>query len=505
MSTTSSTHVQTAIVGSGFGGIGAAIRLKQSGDTDFVVFERAREIGGTWQVNTYPGAQCDIPSALYSFSFAPNPDWTRLYPLQSELKAYIERCVDDAGVRGNILLGHDVTSAEWDDVAQVWKIAAGGRTFTATFLVGATGPFSEPSLPELPGIEEFEGPSFHSAEWNHGVDLTGKRVGVVGTGASSVQFVPRIQPKVSKLVLFQRTPTWIIPHPDRPVGPSVRALFRRVPVVQRAFRTLLGLVQEMMVPGLVYRPAILEPAAAVGRWHLRRQVVDPVLRDKLTPTYAFGCKRPTFSNAYYPALAAANAEVETSAIARVTRTGIETADGTVHELDAIVYGTGFKLAGHPGLTRIRGKDGRSLADVWEGGEMKAYLGTVVSGFPNFFMILGPNSVVYTSQVVTIEAQVGYILDAIRQMRERGIRSIEVSERTQQRFADDVDRGLEHSVWNTGGCKSYYLSPSGRNVTFWPGFVFTFERRMRHARLEEFVVRYATTPPADATAAQVVGR
>lgn len=499
------THTHTAIIGAGFGGIGAALRLKGAGDSDFLVFERATDIGGTWQANTYPGAQCDIPSVLYSYSFAPNPDWTRLYPLQRELKSYIEKCVDDSGVRPHIRLGHDVTDASWDDLAQVWQITAGGQLFTASVLIVATGPFSEPSVPELPGLEDFSGPAFHSAQWRHDVDLRGKAVGVIGTGASAVQFIPQIQPDATKLVVFQRTPTWILPHPDRPVGPAVRSVFRAAPLVQRAARSAVSLVQEAMVPGLVHLPMLLQPMAAVGRWHLRRQVRDENLRANLTPQYAFGCKRPTFSNAYYPALVADNTVVETAAIRRVTADGIETADGTHHRLDAIVFGTGFKLAHNEGFTRIHGRDGRSLAQVWAGGEMKAHLGTVIPGFPNLFMILGPNSVVYTSQIVTIEAQLDFVLDAIAQMRHRQIRSIEVSDETLDTFVEHVDRRLAGSVWNSGGCQSYYLSPSGRNFTFWPGFVFTFRHQMRRIRLGEFDIRYATARPAAADSELVVGR
>lgn len=499
-------HVGTAIIGTGFGGVGAAIRLKEAGDDDFLLFERADSVGGTWQANTYPGAQCDIPSALYSFSFAPNPDWTRLYPLQGEIRAYIERCVDDAAIRPHIRFHHDVSDADWDDLAQVWRITAGGRSFTATVLVAAMGPFSEPSIPNLEGLDDFSGPIFHSAQWRHDVDLRGRAVGVIGTGASAVQFVPRIQPEASKLVLFQRTPTWILPHPDRPISPAVRKVFRRAPIVQRLLRSAIGLTQEALVPGLVYRPALLQPMGWAGRRHLRRQVADRELRAKLMPQYAFGCKRPTFSNAYYPALAADNATVETTGIRRVTTDGIETVDGTHHRLDAIVFGTGFIVGDNEAFTRIRGRDGRSLAEVWAGGEMKAHLGTTISGFPNFFMILGPNSVVYTSQVVTIESQVDFIVDAITTMRRRAIRSIDVSDAVQQDFVDAVDRRLATSVWNTGGCRSYYLSSAGRNVTFWPGFVFTFTRRMRRIDLREFDIRYAASRPSQVDAmASAAGR
>lgn len=480
-------HVHVAIIGTGFGGIGAGIRLNQAGFDDYLIFERADAIGGTWQVNTYPGAQCDIPSALYSFSFAPNPDWTRLYPLQPEIRRYITRCSDEYGVTDHIRFNHEVTAADWDDLAQVWRITAGGSDVTADVLVAATGPFSEPSTPDIEGLQDFTGEVFHSADWNHEWEAAGKKVAVIGTGASAVQFVPQIQPHVEELLLFQRTPTWILPHPDRPVAESVRRMFRRFPITQRALRGSCSLVQEAMVPGLVKHPWMLAPFAAAGRWNLRRQVADPALRRALSPTYAFGCKRPTFSNTFYPALAAQNSTVVTSGISRVTATGVETADGLTHDVDTIILGTGFKLAGNEGFTRIRGRDGRSLTEVWDG-EMAAYLGTSVTGFPNMFQILGPNSVVYTSQVVTIEAQLDYLVDALTQMRDKGIRSIDVTAGAQQRFIESVDEGLTDSVWNTGGCSSYYLSPSGRNYTFWPGFVVNFRRTMRSVALRDFDVR-----------------
>ncbi|MFJ6095622.1 flavin-containing monooxygenase [Williamsia muralis] len=482
---TSDRHVQTAIIGTGFGGIGAAIRLKENGFDDLVIFERASEVGGTWQANTYPGAQCDIPSALYSFSFAPNPDWTRLYPLQHEIKDYIRRCADEFDITRHILFEHEVTDARWDDRAQVWRIEAAGKYFTADVLIGATGPFSEPSTPDIPGLSEFEGEVFHSADWDHQWSPEGKTVAVIGTGASAVQFVPQIQPKVGRLLVFQRTPTWILPHPDRPIAPRMRKLFRKYPITQRAIRETFNLVQEMLVPGLVHRPALLAPMAAMGRLHLRRQVSNSVLRDKLSPRYAFGCKRPTFSNTFYPALAAPNAEVVINGIVRITATGVETADGTHHEVDTIILGTGFKLTGNDGFRRIRGLDGRSLAETWGKGEMAAYMGTSVAGFPNFFLILGPNSVVYTSQVVTIEAQLDYVLAALQAMRAQNIRSIDVAPWAQQAFVAEVDRDLQRSVWNTGGCASYYLSPSGRNFTFWPGYAFTLRRRTRQIRLTDF--------------------
>jgi cation diffusion facilitator CzcD-associated flavoprotein CzcO len=484
--------VHVLVIGAGFGGLGTAMKLKQAGIDDFVVLERASEIGGTWQVNTYPGAQCDIPSILYSFSFAPNPNWTRLYPLQPEIHDYLRACAEDFGIVPHLRLNHEVREATWDDAAQVWHVTTNLCRWEARILVGAMGPFSEPAVPDLPGLDSFDGAVFHSAAWDHEHDLAGERVAVVGTGASAVQIVPRIQPIARSMTVFQRTPTWILPHPDQPMTGWPRRLFERVPLSQRLARTGLDLVQEAMVPGFVYRPALLKGLAALGRAHLNRQVQDPELRRALTPTYAFGCKRPTFSNAYYPALAQPNVDVVTAGIREVRPGGIVTADGTLHELDTIVMGTGFRLTDNPAFDVVRGRDGRTLAEAWNG-NARAYLGTTISGFPNFFMLLGPNSVTYTSQVVTIEAQVEYILSALRQMDSQGVTSIDIRPEVQQAFVDDVDRRLQKSVWNVGGCTSYYLSGAGRNFTFYPGFNHSFRARTRRADLAQYVTRRAGTP------------
>ncbi|MEB3031885.1 flavin-containing monooxygenase [[Mycobacterium] nativiensis] len=494
------THHQVGIIGAGFGGIGTAIRLKQSGNNDFVVLERAPEAGGTWQANTYPGAQCDIPSALYSFSFAANPDWTRLYPLQSEIKSYLEACVKRYGIAGHLRFGADVAEATWNDDSQLWHVTtAGGQRYTFSTLVAATGPFSQPNTPEFDGMDDFTGPVLHSARWDHSCDLTRKRVAVIGTGASAVQLIPQIQPAANRLVVFQRTPTWIMPHPDQPIRPSVRRAFRRWPMLQSALRRMVHLLQEMMVPALVYRPALVKPFEALGRWHLRHQVADPMLRETLTPRYAFGCKRPTFSNKYFPALAAPNTVVETAGIECITASGIKTRDGRHHELDAIILATGFNIVDNEFFTRVRGRDGRTLAETWSRDGLQTHLGTCITGFPNFYTILGPNSAIYTSQVVTIEAQVAYIMSALDLMARRNLRSIEVRDEIQQHFVNRADRILEGSVWNSGGCSSYYLGRDGRNFTFWPGFAFTFQNRMRRVRPGDFVVRLAGRPAAEQVA------
>lgn len=487
-------RVRVAIIGAGFGGIGTAIRLTQSGIDDFAILERAEEPGGTWQVNTYPGAQCDIPSILYSFSFAPNPNWTRLYPLQPEIYAYLRDCIEKFGLSDRLHLGHGVLDAEWIEDEQVWRVVTAKGIWDAQFLVGAMGPFSEPSVPNLPGLDTFRGEVFHTADWNHDHDLTGEKVAVIGTGASAVQIIPRLQPVAESLTVFQRTPTWILPHPDQPMTGWPSRLFERVPIVQRAARSGLDLLQEALVPGFVYKPGLLKVLAALGRAHLRRQVRDPELRKKLTPQFAFGCKRPTFSNAYYPALAQPNVDVVTHGITEVRESGVVTADGTLHEVDTIVMGTGFRMADNPSFDIVRGRGGRTIAEAWNG-SAEAFLGTTISGFPNFFMMLGPNSVVYTSQVVTIEAQVEYILSCVQEMDREAVRSIDVRPEVQRKFVDEVDERLGTSVWNTGGCSSYYLVDGGRNFTFYPGFNRRFKARTKKVDLAHYNTRRAEPPQA----------
>lgn len=484
-------RVRVVIVGAGFGGLCAAIQLKRAGIDDFVVLERADEVGGTWQANTYPGAQCDIPSILYSFSFAPNSRWSRLYPLQPEIKRYLRDCVASFGIDPHLRLRHEVLQARWDERTQHWRVETDQGSWQAHALIGAPGPFSTPSVPNFPGLERFRGRVIHTAQWDHEHDFTGRRVGVVGTGASAVQTIPRLQPVAGSMTVFQRTPTWIMPHPDRSMTGLPRRVFERLPALQRLARTGFDLVQEALVPGLVSHPALLKGAEWLGRAHLRRQVRDTALRAKLTPGYAFGCKRPTFSNSYYPALDAPNVDVVTEGIREVIPEGIVTADGATHELDTIVLGTGFRMTDHPMFEHIQGKDGRSLHEVWQG-DPQAYLGTTISGFPNLFFILGPNSVTYTSQVITIEAQVDYALSALRAMRAEELASIDVRPDVQRAFVAEMDRGLSGSVWNAGGCRSYYLSEAGRNFVFYPGFARQFRARTRTVNLADFTTTTTTT-------------
>jgi cation diffusion facilitator CzcD-associated flavoprotein CzcO len=472
-----SEHHRVVIIGTGFAGLGMAIRLKQAGHDDFILLERAGDIGGTWRDNTYPGCQCDVPSHLYSFSFAPNPDWSRTFSHQGEIWDYLRDCAERFGIAPHVRLNHEVLESAWDEDASVWRLETSSGDLTADVLVSGTGALSEPAIPDLPGLEDFEGAAFHSAEWDHDFDLEGKRVAVIGTGASSIQFVPHIQPKVEKLHLFQRTPPWVLPHTDRPITDPERRAYRRLPLLQRLMRSSIYWARETFVLPFV-RPHFAKLPEGIGRRHLRKQVPDPELRRKLTPDYTFGCKRALLSNDYYPALAQPNVEVVTDGIAEVRPGSIVAADGTEREVDAIIFGTGFRVQDMPVIERVHGRDGLSLAESWRE-SMQAYLGTTVAGFPNFFMLLGPNTGLgHTSVVVMVEAQIAYVMDALRAMDRHDWRTLEVREEAQRAYNERIQKGLRGTVWNAGGCASWYLDRSGRNTTLWPSFTWRFRERTR---------------------------
>lgn len=470
-----STETRVAIIGGGFGGIGIAIRLRQSGIEDFVILERAADIGGTWRDNSYPGCACDVESHLYSFSFALNPEWSRGFSPQPEIQEYLKRCADDFGVMPHVRLQHEVRSATWDDAAQRWIIETSRGRFVAAALVMASGALSDPVIPPLPGLDRFTGEVFHSARWNHDFGLAGRRVAVVGTGASAIQFVPRIQPLVGALHLFQRTPPWILPQRNGRFGERTRRLFRRLPLVQRLLRARIYAQHELYLLGFRGRvvPKLVERAA---RRHLRRAVPDPVLRAKLTPTYRIGCKRVLLSNDYLPALTRSNVEVVTSGVAEIRERSIVGGDGVERPVDAIIFGTGFQPTEPPLAPCIRGRDGRSLAEAWEGSP-KAYVGTTVAGFPNFFVLMGPNTGLgHTSVVYMIEAQIEHVLAVLAHARRHGAAAVEPRPEAQAAFVADVQRRMRGMVWVAGGCASWYLDATGRNSTLWPDFTWRFRRR-----------------------------
>jgi cation diffusion facilitator CzcD-associated flavoprotein CzcO len=476
-----------AVIGSGFSGIAAAIALKRAGLDDLVVLERGDAVGGTWRDNHYPGCACDVPSHLYSFSFAPRPDWSRVFAPQAEIRAYLERCADQHDVRRHLRLRTEIVEAAWDDGAARWTLRArSGERFVARAVVAATGALSNPAIPDLPGAARFRGPRFHSARWDHGADLDGKRVAVVGTGASAVQIVPAIQPRAGRLYLLQRTPAWVLPRPDRAYGALEKAAFRAVPALRRLHRALIYARLEARVLAFDH-PALMRLVARQGRRHIERSVADPALRDLLTPRDTPGCKRILLSNDYYAALASPNVEVLTEPIEEVGETSIALAGGRVLEVDAIVYGTGFAVHDYLGGLRVTGRGGERLADRWRDGA-EAYLGTAVAGFPNLFLMTGPNTGLgHNSMIVMIEAQARYVARAIRLIHDADGASLECRRERQDAYNAWLARRTAGTVWATG-CRSWYLDERGRNVVLWPGLASAFRARTRRLDLADYVLR-----------------
>lgn len=471
-------HVHIVVLGAGFSGLGMAIQLRKHGQQDFIVIEQATDIGGTWRDNVYPGCACDVQSHLYSFSFALNPAWSHSYSSQREIWEYLRRCARRFGILPHIRWNNQLLNATWNDDEQRWYISTTQAHFTADFLILGYGPLSEPSLPSIPGLERFEGVLFHSAQWNHDYDLTGKRVAVIGTGASAIQFVPRIQPLVERLALFQRTAPWILPRQDHPIPVWQRVLFRLFPLAQRLARTVIYWQRELLVIGFVYQPQRLEEGMKIGRRHLARQVADPVLREKLTPHYTLGCKRVLLSDDFYPAISQPNVEVVTERIREVQAHSIISEDGREHEIDAIICGTGFHVTDAQLPQCIYGHGGQSLAESWQSGP-QAYLGTTVAGFPNLFLLIGPNTGLgHTSMIFMIESQLNYIIDCLRTMRRRKLQTVEVRPEIQHAFNSEMQQRMQKTVWSSG-CVSWYLDARGKNTTLWPGFTFEFRRRTRH--------------------------
>jgi len=465
-----------------------AIRLKEAGIPDFTILEQADEIGGTWRDNVYPGAACDVESHLYSFSFEPNPGWTRTFASQPEILAYLLHCTEKFGLRPYIRFKTAVTRADFDERAGFWTLETGrGERLRARALVLGCGGLSRPAYPEIAGLKTFEGRVFHSARWDRTADLQGKRVAVIGTGASAIQIIPAIAPKVERLYVYQRTPPWILPKPDRPIESFKQARFRRLPLLQRLARVAIYWKREVLGLAFVFWPALLRAGQHWARRYLAKGVADPVLRAKLVPSYTMGCKRILPTNDYYPALARENVEVVTEAIEAVRGPGIVTRDGKERAVDVIVLATGFRAAEQVAPFEIVGRASQKLDDVWMSGA-EAYLGTTVSGFPNLFFIVGPNTGLgHNSMVFMIESQARYILSSIRTMRARNLDVVDVLPEVQRRYNDRLAARFRKSVWATG-CKSWYQTQDGKNTTLWPGFTFEFRMKTRRFDASDYELR-----------------
>ncbi|OON75986.1 flavin-containing monooxygenase [Streptomyces tsukubensis] len=504
-------HVRVVVVGSGFGGLGAAVRLRREGVTDFVVLERAGSVGGTWRDNSYPGCACDVPSHLYSFSFAPNPDWPRTFSGQPHIRAYLERVTDTFGLRPHIRLNCEVLRMRWDTERLLWEVETARGPLTADVVVSATGPLSDPKTPDIPGLDTFPGEVFHSARWDHGADLRGKRVAVIGTGASAIQIVPSIQPEVSHLTLFQRTPAWVMPRVDRPIGAAERWLHRRIPATTAARRGVLWGIRELQVQAFTKHPEELGLVEQLARTNIARAIKDPALRARLTPSYRIGCKRILLSNAYYPALAQPNVDVIDSGLSEVRGSTLVGADGRTTEADVIVFGTGFHVTDMPIADRVVGAEGHTLAESWKDG-MKSLRGATAAGFPNWMTVIGPNTGLgNSSMILMIEAQLNYLADYLRQLDVLGPGSaLDARTGAVDHWNHKVQERMKTTVWNTGGCTSWYLDASGRNTTIWPATTRAFRAATREVNLAEYDVlrppRPVSPPPpgADAEREAVLG-
>ena len=472
-------HVSVLIVGSGFAGLGAAIRLLKEGRDDFLVIERGSEVGGTWRDNTYPGAACDVPSHLYSYSFALNPNWSRSFSPQDEIQDYLRGIAAKHNVGAKHLFNTDVTLATWDEARTRWLVDTTNGNFSCDVLVSAVGALAEPSLPDIKGIESFQGEVFHSARWNHDAELAGKRVALIGTGASAIQIGPAIAGDVAHLDVYQRTAPWVMPRHDRSYSKLESLAYQHVPLLQRAARNAIYWGREAYVLGFAFEPRILQVAQRIAERNIAKGIKDRELRAKVTPDWQIGCKRILISNDWYPMLARENVDVITDGIAEVRENAIVTADGTVREVDAIVLATGFHVTDSPTFERIVGANGRTLADVWDESGQQAYKGAAVSGFPNLLFVIGPNcGLGHSSMIYMIESHLNYLASALETIDKKGIVRFEVRAAEQHDYNAKLQQQMQRTIWQTGGCASWYLDKHGNNTTLWPNFTFVFRQLTR---------------------------
>lgn len=482
-----SNHHDVIVIGAGISGICAAIKLAEAGIDDVLIVEKAETFGGTWRANTYPGCACDVPSGLYSFSFAPNSEWSRLFAPQPEILAYVDRVARERGLAARTRFGVEVIAAHWAE--DRWRLSTSDGELTARFVVSAAGPWNEPRFPEIPGLAEFPGEVFHSARWNHDYDLRGKRVAVVGSGASAVQFVPAIAPEVAELHLFQRTAQWVLPKFDHPVPEVEKRVMRRVPFAHKALRRIEYTIMEGLGVAFRHPRPLMQTVQAVGSAYLRAVVRDPALRAKLTPDYLLGCKRILFSNSYLQSLTRPNVDVHATGVAEFRGSTVVGSDGSTAEVDAVILGTGFHILDTPLADIVFGADGCSMAEHWKGSP-EAYLGTVTTGFPNAFTVLGPSlGTGHSSAFAILEAQVDYLVSAITGARRAGWSVLDVRPQVQADYVDQVQDALVSTVYNAGGCQSYYLDVNGRNSFSWPWSTGELTRRVSAFDPADFTITH----------------
>jgi cation diffusion facilitator CzcD-associated flavoprotein CzcO len=474
---------QIVIIGAGFAGLCMGIQLRKAGYDDFVILEKAEDVGGTWWENTYPGCACDVPSPMYSFSFELNKDWSRLFAPQPEIQRYLAHCAEKYGITKHIRLGVEVDTLEYDEDAKRWTVTTTtGERLRPRAVVSGVGALHVPSFPEIPGMESFEGAAFHSAQWDHSYDLRGKRVAVIGTGASAIQFVPEVAKEAAQLTVFQRTPNWIQSKPDIPMPAAYR-----LPGMQRAVRNAIYWILEARAVGFALDPRLSGLQKWLAMRQIKRQVPDPELRAKVTPDYTIGCKRILLSNDWYPALNRDNVDLRTEGVAEIRANSVVTAEGEEIEVDAIIYGTGFKVVDAMDHWKITGRGGQKIQEAWSDG-IVAHRGTTLPGFPNLFLLLGPNTGLgHNSVVFMIEVQVAHILGCLRLLSENKATTIEPRPEAMYAYNERLHKRLRKSVWNEGGCSSWYLDADGVNRTLWPGFTFEFWASTRKVRPEEYIL------------------
>ncbi len=496
---TQHTHIYDSfIVGAGISGILAAIRLKKIGYDNFKIIEKANHVGGTWRENTYPGCGCDVPSALYSYSFAPSAKWSHLFAKQPEILSYLEEVSEKFDIKPLIQFDTALENAQWDDRRNLWVIDTNQGQYLSKTVVFATGPITEPQMPKLDGIESFTGEMFHSAKWQHDLDLTGKRIAVIGTGASAIQFVPQIQPKAKALYVFQRTAPWVLPKPDVELGELGKSVMAKYPLIQAGWRKSVAQSLNAINFGL-RNPAALKPVNALGKQLLKLQIKDPVLRKNVTPNFLVGCKRILFANNYYPALQAPNTTLIPHGLVKVEGNTVIAANGERHEVDVIIWGTGFEVSHPPIGKKVFNSKGQRLSDLWKDTSPEAYLGTSMQDVPNAFLVLGPNVLVYDSFIGLAEAQLDYIVDGLQKIKAQQIAALTIKPTVLRQHNERVQKHLKTTVFNSGGCQSYYLDANGRNFAAWPWSLETLRKRLKQLNLHDYDVSYASVKSVAAQA------
>jgi cation diffusion facilitator CzcD-associated flavoprotein CzcO len=480
-----STQPSIVIIGTGFGGIGMAIQLKKAGLGNVTLLEKAGRVGGTWRDNTYPGAACDVQSHFYSYSFEPKHDWSRKFGLQHELLGYMEHCVEKYGLEEQIRFNCEVAEAVFDDARNLWTLTlTNGETLEAQVVITATGQLNQPAWPNIEGTDDFEGTCFHSARWNHDYDLKNKRVAVIGTGASAIQFVPEIAGKVKSLALFQRSAAWVLPKPDRPFKNWEQTLFKAVPAWDRLYRYLIYWKNESRGLAFTRFSRLLDIFARQAKTEARKHVTDPEKIKHIIPDYQIGCKRILISNDWYPAINRPNVNLVPDPIEKIDSTGVQTRSGQHYPVDAIIFGTGFRASEFLSPIRVTGRGGITLNEAWQDGAV-AFKGITVSSFPNLFMLYGPNTnLAHNSILYMLESQFQYVLGCLKALQKYPGSAMDVRKDRLERYSSVVQEGLEGSVWSSG-CSSWYLDANGKNTLNWPGFTFSYRFSTRHVDTADY--------------------